>query len=702
MFADWLISATIRFTSNGSAVLDKLAASTNAANLMLERQRGIISANEAAMARYQARIDAIGLSYQRMGTIAAGGVALAGAVGIGAALTSAAKLQVVLQSIQNITGANNAAMERVYNAAFNVGAVTAMSPTQTAEMFREIARQTQGSFGTGAQSLNAQLGILPYAAKFAQVMSFVRPEMSTTQSVDSAINLMHLFRQYDPTKMGAMFDTILRMGELMPTNLQQAVRQMTYFEPTLKNLNTPDSVAATMMVFLSRAGFGQNKGGTGVQRLVEQALGPLQLTKHVQAGKARLLGPKFLDVIDAKGNPLYYHAKGGLNGGPWFDMFGFLAKLAEFSDKHGRAQASRVFTSVFGQQGGRIGQLFADPVLVNQLLKIEDAMTKQKSLGLNAQQATIAQTTLNAARQAWVNFGALFTELGYEWLPQATTGLNNLGKSFHDWQAWLHQNRDAEKTIGEVVGAITLLSGARFGIGAMAMAARGLEGGLSFWAGGQGVEAAARMTAAASGFSRIIGPLRAMDSLFLLGAGGASLRAVGALLRTNAAFEALWYTLVKIEPYVSRIPILGAGLRLLMPAVAGLSTLPFGAIAAGIGAVVAELILGKRLIDGKGHPLAPGVAGPVLGGDAGLFPDYTRQPVSRVHVPVARAPYQGHGLPSNITIQGDLIVPLPAGTTDEQRKALAEALHPQHVLHMQGVHRTSARLPKPLSIGNSL
>jgi len=144
------------------------------------------------------------------------------------------------------------------------------------------------------------------------------------------------------------------MGELMPDNLQRAVTQMTYFLPTLKNLHVLDDDAATMMIALSRFGFGKGKGGTSPKNLASAALGPLQLTHHAQAGKEAYL--KALGVVDAKGNSEYFTDMGG-------NLFGFLDQLAAYEAKHGSITAQKTFEGAFGKVGYRLADLLADPVI---------------------------------------------------------------------------------------------------------------------------------------------------------------------------------------------------------------------------------------------------------------------------------------------------------------------------------------------------
>ncbi len=348
------------------------------------------------------------------------------------AVHEAGKLQTLLLTAQNVTGANGAQMDQARQKVFNVADQTGMSADQSAAMFREIARMTVGSM-----SFKDMLELLPETAKMQVALGATRG-FSPEQTIDNTLALVHLFRQYSPKGTPAMMDTILRMGELMPSNLSQAVTQMSYFLPTLKNLHVSNEDAASMMVAMSRFGGTRGRGGTSLQNLAANALGPLQLTQHAQAGKAGLLGPKMLDVLDAKGKSRYFTDKGG-------DMFGFLDKLAAFENKHGSVEAQRVFEGAFGKQGGKLADMFSDPVLIDQLHKIVAAIKDQNSkFGLKNQVQTISGTFDFQEKRAANDFQSLMTEIGSVAIPGVTKGLRDLGDSFHGAQVWLHAHKQLE------------------------------------------------------------------------------------------------------------------------------------------------------------------------------------------------------------------------------------------------------------------
>jgi len=369
------------------------------------------------------------------------GAKLAIEVGAGYGVDSiyeAAKLQTILTSTQNIIGANAKQMEQIRHAAFEVGNRNAMSAVQTAEMFRDLSRQS-----AGAMPLSAMVSMLPQMAKMQVVLGAARG-FSPHQTVDSVMALTHLFRQYDPKGQTKMFDTILRMGELMPDNLQRAVTSMTYFVPTLKNMHVKDEEAAALMVALSRFGMGKNKGGTSLQNLFMGALGPLQMTSHAQKGKASLLGPKNLNVIDEHGNSRFFTSTSG-------DPMGYLMALYKFAQKVGSVQFAKVMEGAYGKVGSRFGVLAGDPIIVDQLNRTYDAITKQRSLGLDSQSHTIFSTAGFAMSRSEKNFQSLATEVGGLALPGVTKGFTDLADAMHNAQFWLHQHAALEKSIQKAI-----------------------------------------------------------------------------------------------------------------------------------------------------------------------------------------------------------------------------------------------------------
>lgn len=647
----WVVSAVVRFSTNGVTTMTRLAGATNSANTAFLRQQGLISKSEAALRRYETRIAAVAAAQNRLITGLSGGVAAAGAFAIGTAIHDASKLQTILTTIKNITDASPMQMEKIYQDAFNVGNKSGLSPEHVADTFREIARQTQG-----AMSVQNMRSMLPYAAQMQVVMGAARG-MSPKETVDSTLALTHLFRQYDSKGMEKMFDTVLRMGELMPDNLTRAVTQMGYFAPTLKSMHVKDEEAAALMVALSRFGMGRGKGGTGIANLFTEALGPLQLTAHQQGKKSGLLGPHGLNILDEGGKSRFFNDKGG-------NPMGFLLALADFAEKHGSVESHKVFRSVFGAGGSRIADMMGDPVIIKQLKAIHKAITEQSSLGLKKQSESIYQTAGFQMNRAGANFGALFTELGYQWLPEVTKFFGGLADSLHNFQAFLHSNRGFEKSIGGFVGVLTGLFAIRFSMGTISLLRKGAEA-LGMFGGGK----------AAVGASLLMRLFRTLDIIFLAGFGKTLIswgaRALPFLIGIGAVLGLpAWGTLA----------IIAAGLGALYLAVTHWQEIGdwFNKLA-GIGTQKAEE---QRLGGVLNRPVFAG-GGPL---DALKPPPYV--------------PSKGTGgAPTTNIAKVDVHVngaKSPAATADEVRKALENPLGTMRSSAPDS--QTDARIPRPLSV----
>ena len=487
-FGSWVVESVIHFSTNGPEVLARLQSGTNATAASMTRLSAAIDANKASLVELQAataklwdttainanttrmaalttQIDAQSAALRRLRmasietTLAqnrsdaafvtrfAGGGAIAGSALLLSIGDEAAKLQQVLATISNVTGASRSQMNALYKQLFVVGHETAMTPLETSKVFREISRQTQGTISFGQQ-----MQMLPLAAKFAQVVGVTRG-MSSTESTDTALALMHLFRVYDPKGMKPMFDTVLRMSELMPTNPSNAVRQMAYFAPLFKTLGVPDREAATMMVFASRAGMAKGKGGTALYHLLAQSAGILQLTSHAQLMRAGYLHE--IGIYDSAGHNRFYHPYGvpGSHGKPYFDLFGMIQQLSAYAAEH-PGQIMNI-ASLFGAQGGRIAALLSAPGMASLLAKTRAVMTTQESLGLTHQHRVISGTVSQEALTTWKDFQALLAAMGKITLPQASEAFKALDAVIHRSTMFLVTHKKANKGLVEFIETLT-------------------------------------------------------------------------------------------------------------------------------------------------------------------------------------------------------------------------------------------------------
>jgi hypothetical protein len=443
----WLISVMMRFTSNGSRVMREVAIATRAANAAVDAQTAKVNRATAAMERF--RTTTVGL-----GTSIAGAFALAGAAIDAFSLVRAARLQRTLTAIRNETGADPRKIGGVYNSVFSIANRIGVSPVEAAQSWLDVSRLTAGQL-----SLKQMQQVAPRVLDFASMLHFNRPDVSVDEATKAGLQLVHLFRAYQPKQMLPLLDQVYRLSGLMAETPSQAVRQMSYYEPLFKGLKIDDSTSVAMMALLDRAGF-RMKVGTNVRAAMLEALGPLQLTSHAQKAKLGML--EQMGVFS--GGKFAWNLPGGGT-----DFVGMITAVANWS--HGQAargvpqsELAKILYGTFGKQGGNIMQLMADPIMLQILAQIR-AYQKNPNVSLSAGISNRDSSLAYQAGRAWGNLQAVLTELAYTEVPDLTKVFKNLADTFHTWQSWLHAHRDAERLIaGSALGATGLLAG-RFALG---------------------------------------------------------------------------------------------------------------------------------------------------------------------------------------------------------------------------------------------
>jgi hypothetical protein len=435
----WLISVMLRFSSNGAQVLRGM-------NQQLGAVEGRVDRVTAAMNRLNAAT-----------TRVAGGLAAIG-VGIGIyAETQAAQLQRTLTAIKNETGADPRKMGLITNSVFSIGNQIGVSPVEAARTWLDISRMTAGQL-----SVAQMLKIAPNVAQFASLLHYNRPDVSVEAATLSGLQLVHMFRAYQPEKLVPLLDKVYRLSGLMGETPGQAVRQLSYYEPLFKGLKIDDQTSIAMMALLDRAGF-RMKVGTNVRAMMLEALGPLQTTGHAQRAKLDYL--EQMGVFGPDGRFAWNTPSGGVN---YLGMLNQLANWESGKRKSGvpASDIYKIMFSVFGKQGGNIAALMADPQLVAFLGQIR-SYQRNPNVGLAAGLRNREDTLSFQAGRAWGNLTADFTELGLVQVPRLTRGFRALADELHGIQAWLHGHRGAEQAISAGFIGLTGLMAGRFALGAL-------------------------------------------------------------------------------------------------------------------------------------------------------------------------------------------------------------------------------------------
>lgn len=432
----WMISAIMRFSGNGASFFNQLGAAAGGAEkkvdrvtMAMNRLRGATTMISGAFVAAMAAIDIF-------------------------AVKSAASLQRTLIAIRNETGADPRKMGKFYNSAFSISNIMGVAPEEGARVLLDISRLTAGQLSTAQMQ-----AIAPRIAGFASTVNFNRPDISVEDATKAGLQLIHLFRAYHPSQMNPLFDQVYRLSGLMSEGLPQAVRQMTYYEPLFKGLKIDTGTSVAMMALLDRSGF-RNKSGTTVNAAMLEALGPLQLTKHAQAGKLGLL--EQMGVFRG-GQFGWNNPDGGVN---FLGMLNSVAHWANALERSGVARSSvqKTIASVFGRQGGRIMSLMADPQMIGIL---DDILKYQRNpyVSLAVGERNRQDSLSFQAGRAWGNFQAVVTELAFRQLPALTAAFRSIADAAHNAQQWLHGHRRAEGTIAGGLGLLTGIAALRFGGG---------------------------------------------------------------------------------------------------------------------------------------------------------------------------------------------------------------------------------------------
>jgi len=367
---------------------------------------------------------------------------------IGDALYEAGKLQQTLTRVQVATGASNAQIDRIRELSYDVSNVTAQSVAQSASVVATIA----------SAGINDPKKLTPEfvtdIAKFADAQYLkTKGGVSFDEAAKQAIQLAHQYGAYTPKAIMPILDEVTKVSFMQPDGLARYIRQSSYYAKLFGRFGVPQDQTLLLGAWLDRTG-ASSKGGTWLQDLLLQTQRPLNLTGHVQRGRAE--AAQHFGLVDSKGN--YDPKIFGFNpktGHPTTDMFGLLGRLNDTIAKDTRGRSPRAaaaieradlqkFNALLGMQGARAAYL-ADPQGIQSLLNM---MKQLKTLpGVNKAQGMFMQNFDSQTVRAWSNFQSLLTEVGSQALPGATKGLTDLGDALHTAQSWLHQHRNVEMQV---------------------------------------------------------------------------------------------------------------------------------------------------------------------------------------------------------------------------------------------------------------
>ena len=450
MWAAWTIGIRIFATGNAVGTFNQIASGAQKANAKTQALKKSINDVSRAL------------------QIGFGVAAAVGAEAMFKGIKNAADLQTAMVGVQQATQATTEQMKALRAEAYKVSQETAQSVVTSARVMQVMGRQ-----GLTAPQI---LTLAEPVAKFADVQ-FLSRGVPFEQGATVGTTLAHLFRRYGTSgnnDIRPILDMATAMSMSMPHDLDKALTQLSYWVNQAQGLGiAPDQIMAAQ-VLLDRVGFGRGKGGTNIGQLINQSLGPLQLTAHAQKAKAAMLGqptaanPYALGLLDAQGHNRFFHQ--GPNGEKSFDLYGELMALATWAKRVPRADdAIKILTSVFGVQGGRIAELVLDPRVVKQLpaikQKLDNALPHMQKNGVwyrgaveEAQDAYIWHTMMGQWQVMTTNFQSFLTTIMDPWLADLTTVFKITGKVLADWTNFMQAHPAAAKVAGGALAGGTVAS----------------------------------------------------------------------------------------------------------------------------------------------------------------------------------------------------------------------------------------------------
>jgi len=285
-FGNWVVGVVLKFSSNGVYTMQQMNAASRMLNQTLAQQQGIITKNQAAMLAYQRRIEVLRDRIWSLANVITTRLAVAGAAAAAFGVDQAANLEQQLKIYQIATGSTLKQMQAVRDQVFESAYATAQSAANVARQFVAISQM-----GLPASLMTPKL--MDQFIKFGDIINLQsRNQMSAEEAIKIGIKSAHQLGIYSPQGIQQVLTEIARYSFLIPDGLQNFRTQAKYFAPLVATFgSSPQSIDSILSTYylLDIAGMGQGRGGTSVAATIRQLTKMLQVTSHLQAGKAQIL-----------------------------------------------------------------------------------------------------------------------------------------------------------------------------------------------------------------------------------------------------------------------------------------------------------------------------------------------------------------------------------------------------------------------------
>jgi len=235
---------------------------------------------------------------------------------------------------------------------------------------------------------------------------------------------------------------------MMPDNLNKYLTQAGFYMPAFRHFGISDDQSLVMGAFLDRMGLGAGKGGSGLASFVQNQLGSLAITGHVDDKRAKALHS--LGLLNSDGTSKFYN-----NG--HYDVFGSLQQIDNDAREMTRGlkghaldaksqEVAKYIQAALGVQGGRIGFLGSDDAL-KVLHDMVDALRHAPSL--KQDQAMYMNNLGPSFQRATSNIRSVVVEALWPSLGALSSFFNDIGNAAHKFQVLIHKNKSISSTIAE-------------------------------------------------------------------------------------------------------------------------------------------------------------------------------------------------------------------------------------------------------------
>ena len=436
----WVVSAVIRFSSNGVATMRGLAVEAGRMNTVIDGQTSKIQRATQALEGHR-------LKLMQVGATASGTFAVAGAAFSAYGIMGAAQLERALTSVGLATHASSPqAMQRYAALAFKTSGITAQDVNIIAG---EMAMAATSGLNDPAKLTDAFTRI----AKAADVLWMSPKHINPVDAVKQMSTLAHLFGVYSGAPLQHMLDRSAEMMFVQPDNLQKLVTQGRVFIGSARAAGVSEEDIFKQAMTMGQTGFLSGRGGSGIARVIEYLSGAATMTGHLSKlqhsalydlglttakGPAGVLRTQFTDHGNLLLGKVVEHLEAIRSR---FTPVGFVGELQRaFLAQGGRYMATELTPSVYAKGQQNWGMMNAIGTI--------DGMWKKYSHNFIYQWGVF-----------WTNLENIPKATFFPLLPDLTNRFESWAGHLSKTVQYLAANPDAAKRWGEGVLAFTGVMG---------------------------------------------------------------------------------------------------------------------------------------------------------------------------------------------------------------------------------------------------